>query len=269
MLSAGPTPRVPLEKWDLRVDGHVAHPQRWTWEQFLALPREKPRVDIHCVTKWSKFDTGWKGVRVRDLLERECTPTHVRAAWSNDTGRIPGLWDRLEEMGVPALLVPEADGGVGLTMADLVLVLEETGRYAVPEPILETAAFGAPVVGAGVTVAAGHALVPWADSADVILTSAGRFDPATAELVARPSVDGARRVFEVRGEPAPFPGDLHAAYGERQRVRRRRGDGVLDDGRDLRLRGRQRREAARGIELDLGRHHPGQSGQVFRSTKVG
>ena len=149
---------------------------------------------------------------VRDLLERECTPTHVRAAWSNDTGRIPGLWDRLEEMGVPALLVPEADGGVGLAMADLVLVLEETGRYAVPEPILETAAFGAPVVGAGVTVAAGHALVPWADSADVILTSAGRFDPATAELVARPSVDGARRVFEVRGEPTPFPGDLHAAY---------------------------------------------------------
>lgn len=149
---------------------------------------------------------------VRDLLERECTPAHVRAAWTNETGRVPGLWNRLEEMGVPALLVPEADGGVGLTMADLVLVLEETGRYAVPEPILETAAFGAPVVGAGLTVAAGPALVAWADTADVILTSAGRFDPATAELVAHPSVDGARRVFEVRGEAEPFPGDLHAAY---------------------------------------------------------
>ncbi|MFM7271417.1 MAG: acyl-CoA dehydrogenase family protein, partial [Actinomycetes bacterium] len=81
-----------------------------------------------------------------------------------------------------------------------------------PEPIVETAAFGAPVVGAGLTVAAAHALVPWADTADVILTSAGRFDPAAVELVPRPSVDGARRVFEVRGEAEPFPGDLHAAY---------------------------------------------------------
>ncbi|MFM8236306.1 MAG: acyl-CoA dehydrogenase family protein [Actinomycetota bacterium] len=149
---------------------------------------------------------------VRDLLERECTPTHVRAAWANATGRVPGLWAHLEAMGVPALLVPEADGGLGFTMADLVLVLEETGRHALPEPIVETAAFGAPVVGAGLTVAAAHALVPWADTADVILTSAGRFDPAAVELVPHPSVDGARRVFEVRGEAEPFPGDLHAAY---------------------------------------------------------
>jgi DMSO/TMAO reductase YedYZ molybdopterin-dependent catalytic subunit len=58
-----------LEKWDLRVDGHVAHPQRWTWEQFLALPHEKPRVDIHCVTKWSKLDTNWEGVSVDVILE--------------------------------------------------------------------------------------------------------------------------------------------------------------------------------------------------------
>ena len=69
VLSAGPTPRVPLPKWDLRVDGNVAHPQRWTWGQFLALPREKPRVDIHCVTKWSKLDTNWEGVSLDTILE--------------------------------------------------------------------------------------------------------------------------------------------------------------------------------------------------------
>jgi DMSO/TMAO reductase YedYZ molybdopterin-dependent catalytic subunit len=69
VLSAGPTPRVALDTWDLRVDGRVAHPQRWTWEQFLALPRETPRVDIHCVTKWSKLDTTWEGVSLDTILE--------------------------------------------------------------------------------------------------------------------------------------------------------------------------------------------------------
>ena len=41
---------------------------RWTWEQLQALPRETPTVDIHCVTKWSKFDTAWEGVSVDTLL---------------------------------------------------------------------------------------------------------------------------------------------------------------------------------------------------------
>jgi len=69
VLSAGPTPKVDLDTWDFRVDGHVARPQRWTWSQFLALPRETPRVDIHCVTKWSKLDTTWEGVALETLLE--------------------------------------------------------------------------------------------------------------------------------------------------------------------------------------------------------
>lgn len=69
VLSAGPTPRVPMAKWDFRVDGRVAHPQRWTWEEFLALSHEKPRVDIHCVTKWSKLDTNWEGISLDVILE--------------------------------------------------------------------------------------------------------------------------------------------------------------------------------------------------------
>ena len=82
---------------------------------------------------------------VRELLEKECTPAHVRAAWTNDTGRVPGLWDKLVDMGVVGMLAPEASGGLGLTMVDLVLILEETGRCALPEPIVETAAFGVPL----------------------------------------------------------------------------------------------------------------------------
>jgi DMSO/TMAO reductase YedYZ molybdopterin-dependent catalytic subunit len=68
VLSAGPTPHVDLARWDLVVDGDVARPQRWTWAEFQALPRETPTVDIHCVTKWSKLDTRWEGVAVSTLL---------------------------------------------------------------------------------------------------------------------------------------------------------------------------------------------------------
>jgi len=67
---------------------------------------------------------------LRALLEKECTPAHLRDAWTNATGRVPGLWDQLVDMGVVALLAPEADGGLGLTFEDLVLLLEETGRHA-------------------------------------------------------------------------------------------------------------------------------------------
>jgi alkylation response protein AidB-like acyl-CoA dehydrogenase len=141
---------------------------------------------------------------VRDLLERECTAEHVRRAWTNETGRVPGLWNQLAQMGVVGMLLPEAWGGLGMTMADLVLILEETGRCALPEPIVETAAFGAELVDhAGQTLASGHDLVAWADTSDVIITAAGRFERGEVELVARASVDGARRLFEVRGRPAP------------------------------------------------------------------
>src|SRR5215207_5786745 len=68
VLSAGPTPRVDLATWDFTIRGTDGREVRWTWKEFLALPRETPRVDIHCVTKWSKFDTKWEGVSVDTLL---------------------------------------------------------------------------------------------------------------------------------------------------------------------------------------------------------
>src|SRR5438309_492255 len=69
VLSAGPTPHTPLEQWSFEVTGAVDRPASWSWEQFLALPAQTPTVDIHCVTKWSKLDTTWRGVSVETLLE--------------------------------------------------------------------------------------------------------------------------------------------------------------------------------------------------------
>jgi len=69
VLSAGPTPHTPLSEWDFAVVGEVDEPKRWTWEEFLALPSEEITRDIHCVTKWSKLGTAWRGVSVDTLLE--------------------------------------------------------------------------------------------------------------------------------------------------------------------------------------------------------
>jgi DMSO/TMAO reductase YedYZ molybdopterin-dependent catalytic subunit len=69
VLSAGPTPYTPLERWDFTVRGVVDAPRRWTWQEFRQLPAETVTVDIHCVTKWSKLDTVWEGVSVDTLFE--------------------------------------------------------------------------------------------------------------------------------------------------------------------------------------------------------
>ena len=69
VLSAGPTPDVPLDEWEFAITGSVAESRRWTWDEFQALPKESITVDIHCVTSWSKLGTGWEGVSVDTLLE--------------------------------------------------------------------------------------------------------------------------------------------------------------------------------------------------------
>lgn len=83
VLSAGPTPHTPLQRWDFTITGEVAEPRRWTWEEFRALPSEEVTADIHCVTKWSKLDTGWQGVRVDTLLEGIETPARYTVAFSD------------------------------------------------------------------------------------------------------------------------------------------------------------------------------------------
>jgi DMSO/TMAO reductase YedYZ molybdopterin-dependent catalytic subunit len=69
VLSAGPTPHIPLDQWEFTVTGSVAEDRRWSWDALQALPRESITVDIHCVTSWSKLGTGWEGVSVDTLLE--------------------------------------------------------------------------------------------------------------------------------------------------------------------------------------------------------
>lgn len=68
VLSAGPTPRIDLDRWRLTIDTEVGTRHQWTWRELLALPAEQQRVDIHCVTKWSKLGTDWEGVSLDTLF---------------------------------------------------------------------------------------------------------------------------------------------------------------------------------------------------------
>ncbi len=69
VLSAGPTPHTPLDKWSFEIIGLVRKPMRWSWTEFQQLPSQQFKVDIHCVTKWSKLDTVWEGVSIDTLFE--------------------------------------------------------------------------------------------------------------------------------------------------------------------------------------------------------
>jgi DMSO/TMAO reductase YedYZ molybdopterin-dependent catalytic subunit len=70
VLHYGPVPSFDPATWTFRAWGEVEQPLTLTWEQFSQLPRQRVRMDLHCVTRWSKFDTEWEGVSVRTLLEQ-------------------------------------------------------------------------------------------------------------------------------------------------------------------------------------------------------
>ena len=69
VLTYGGTPRVDLDKWELRLFGLVDNEVTFTWEQFQALPSTKVKCDIHCVTSWSRFDNEFEGVAIPDVLK--------------------------------------------------------------------------------------------------------------------------------------------------------------------------------------------------------
>lgn len=69
VLHYGPVPPFDPAKWDFKVFGLVEEEKTWSWQAFNELPRTKVTMDIHCVTRWSKFDTEWEGVSVRTLVE--------------------------------------------------------------------------------------------------------------------------------------------------------------------------------------------------------
>ena len=71
VLHAGDVPRYDdLSSWTFTVSGLVAQELTLTWDDLTGLPAVDVTLDIHCVTKWSKFDTTWTGVRVTDLFDR-------------------------------------------------------------------------------------------------------------------------------------------------------------------------------------------------------
>src|SRR5947209_1899770 len=126
VLAAGPTPHTPLDQWTFEIEGELDEPAAWSWEELLALPAETPTVDIHCVTKWSKLDTSWKGVSVDTLLERVATEAEYVTAFC-DGGYTTNLaledvtdgkaWVAYEFAGMP--LDPEHGGPARLLVPHL------------------------------------------------------------------------------------------------------------------------------------------------------
>lgn len=162
----------------------------------------------------------------RELVQGAVTPARLRAAFTSETGRIPELWARLAEFGALGILLPESEGGMGLSEIELIVLLEEAGKVALPEPLLDTAAAVVPllvtfvkderarallgrVAGGSVTVGVGwesRAYVANADSCGAFLLQRGEvlhLVPRSAVTLARQeSVDGSRRLFRVSFHPA-------------------------------------------------------------------
>jgi len=174
---------------------------------------------------------------VRDFLEGECPPERVRALWEGDTARSPELWQKLAELGIPGLLVPEARGGMGMNEIDAVLIHEEIGRAGLAEPLISTGAVAAPLlvelgeparadgwlerIAAGDAIAAvGHAaspLVADAHVAQLLLLAHGdevhAVEPGDAVLVAQPANDPAQQLFRVTWKPREATRLAAAAHG--------------------------------------------------------
>lgn len=70
VLHYGPIPPFNPATWDFRIWGEVYEEKQWDWAAFNQLPRTQVRMDLHCVTRWSKADTLWEGVSVRTLVEQ-------------------------------------------------------------------------------------------------------------------------------------------------------------------------------------------------------
>lgn len=172
---------------------------------------------------------------LRDFLRGECTPERIRALWETQTGRSPELWKQLAELGVTGLLVPEAHEGMGLDETSGVLLLEECGRAALAEPIVSTAAVGAPLLASlgdpalrerwlqavavgDACIAVAHpvnAFTADAHVADLVLAWDGgalhALPPEAVQLTRQPVNDPSRRVFSLDWTPRP---ETRVADGE-------------------------------------------------------
>jgi len=128
VLSAGPTPRIPLDRWEFTINDGKNVLRRWDWESFRDLPAETITVDIHCVTRWSKLGTSWEGVSLDTLfgdLKTDSRYTMVRSYGDYSTN-MP-LEDLLNHQGWIAFrfdgkdLAPEHGGPARLLVPHLYL----------------------------------------------------------------------------------------------------------------------------------------------------
>ena len=110
VLHAGTVPETDLATWDFRVFGEVESPVTLSWEELTALPSRQITIDIHCVTRWSRFDTSFKGVHwseLAKLVRPKSSARFVLAHAEQDfTANVPRSALEDEE----ALLAYEADG---------------------------------------------------------------------------------------------------------------------------------------------------------------
>jgi DMSO/TMAO reductase YedYZ molybdopterin-dependent catalytic subunit len=109
VLTAGPTPNIAPEDWTMRVDGMVATEREWSWNEFQALPFEDVPCDIHCVTKWSKLGTTFRGVSVDVLLN--CTEPQGDYAMAHSYGGYTTNLPLADLTGGKAWVVTEHEGG--------------------------------------------------------------------------------------------------------------------------------------------------------------
>jgi len=126
VLSAGPTPRPNMDEWRFEIDGMVEQPVSWSWSEFTSLPAVEITRDIHCVTKWSKLDTPWKGVAIDTLMENVSTEAKYVTAfcYGGYTTNVPladltggRAWVAYEAFGEP--LDPEHGGPARLLVPHL------------------------------------------------------------------------------------------------------------------------------------------------------
>lgn len=167
---------------------------------------------------------------VRELLARECPPERVRAAWGGAADAPLAVWPHLAGVGVVGMTAPERFGGLGMDELDLALVLEECGRAALPEPLVEHTAVAVPLVAetcddafcdrwlgaaaagkATLAVRLGDApFVVGAERARLLLlehpgghgVELHAVEPAAVTLVPQTSVDGARKLARVEWQPS-------------------------------------------------------------------
>jgi len=162
---------------------------------------------------------------VRGLLERVCSAEVVRGLWQTESGRSSEMWSAIAELGLLGLMVPESAGGLGMNEVDLVLPLIETGRAALPGPIVECAAVAVPmlrdlgdagvidrwlpaVAGGAAILSVGHganAFVADAHIADLLLLPHGdelhAVPRGAATLTRQPTNDRGRHLYRADWTP--------------------------------------------------------------------